>query len=119
MRIAMPVWNERVSPLFDAAGRIRVLSVIDGFEQYRFEADVIDLNLPRICMFLKHMKIDVLICGAISEEYLHAIRESGIRVIADISGGIDDIVTAYGEDRLGGGEYHLPGPYRHAKQAKR
>ena len=119
MRIAMPVWNERVSPLFDAAGRMRVLSVIDGLEQYRFEADIIDLNLPRICMFLKHMKIDVLICGAISDEYLHAIRESGIRVIAEISGDIDDIVSAYREDRLGGKEYHLPGPHRHVKEAER
>ena len=40
MRLAASVWNDRVSPVFDTAGRLLLLDLADGVEQGRQVVEV-------------------------------------------------------------------------------
>jgi len=109
MRLAVPIWNDRLSPVFDVAGRLLVVSIQEGRETYRFEAEVLDLSITRTCQLLKLLDIDLLICGAISTAYLGAVQSTGITVIAGITGTIEAVIAAHIRGRLMQPQFFLPG----------
>ncbi|MFH1983384.1 MAG: hypothetical protein ABIL58_16185 [Pseudomonadota bacterium] len=109
MRLAVSIWKDRLSPVLDVAARLLVVSIDEGRELYRFEADITDLSITRTCQLLKHLEIETLICGAISGVYLKALRDSGFCVIPEVAGTVSAVVTAFIEGKLQQSELFLPG----------
>ena len=109
MRVAVSIWKDRLSPVLDVACRLLVVSIHERREQYRFEADIMDQSITRICQMLKHLSVDTLICGAVSAEYLKALRDSGLTVIPGIAGTTREIVEAFIAGSLLQPQYFLPG----------
>ena len=68
MRVAIPVWQSRVSPVFDTAGHLLIVDVEDGREVHRAEASILGLSLPDRVNRLVEFDVDVLLCGAISRQ---------------------------------------------------
>lgn len=92
MRIAIPVWNGRVSPVFDVARSIRVFDICDGA--------VIDVSDRRLKIVgrveaLVKLGVDVLICSAISTPLESTLWVSGIQVIPETCGIAEDIISAF------------------------
>jgi len=95
MRIAIPVWGEKVSPLLDAASRLLIVETDQGSEIARFQMALDEGEPNRKVRRITEMGVDVLICGAVSDSVLRALVSTGIRIISDISGHAGDVVDSF------------------------
>ena len=94
MNIAMPVWEGRISPLFDVAGQLWVMEVENGKEKSRCQV-ALEKEWPlRRVSRLVELAVTVLICGGISRSLEEALRAAGITVITQIKGEAEQILGA-------------------------
>jgi predicted Fe-Mo cluster-binding NifX family protein len=91
MRIAIPVWNDRVSPVFDVARSIRVVDVADGAV---VDVHNRELETNRRVQTLVKLGVDILICAAISTPLESTVWVSGVEVIPDTCGSVEEIIEA-------------------------
>jgi predicted Fe-Mo cluster-binding NifX family protein len=110
MRIAIPVWNEKVSPVFDTAVRVLVLEYEDSQEVSRSETFLDGQDLYSRCNRLKALGVDILICGAISKcYYIMLCKSAGIQVIPWVSGPVKEILAAFLDGNLKNAGFLMPG----------
>lgn len=108
-RLAIPVWNGRVSTTFDFARKLLLVDTDRGREIHRTEVDLANRTLADRAARLRSLRVDVLICGAISRSLTQFIAAAGIRIVPLVSGDVDRVVAAYLCDRLVDPAYLLPG----------
>jgi len=111
MKIALSVWKDCVSTVFDAADQVLVVEK-DG--DGALKRSTIRLNAtdgPARAMQLKQMGINVLICGAISRPQETTISASGIAVYPFVRGAVQEIIDAYESGQLHTAAFALPGCY--------
>ncbi len=109
MKIGLTVWNNHISPVFDAA---QTLLVVD-FEH----SEIVDKKYVPLQPGIPHhqagsvmaQNIQVLICGAISEVFARMVTASGIQLIPFITGGADDVLNAYIKGKLQTRAFWMPG----------
>ena len=110
MIIAIPVWKEKVSPVFDTASRVMVLRCEGSREISRAETFLDGQDLYGRCRRLIALGVDVLICGAISKcYYMMLCKSAGIKVIPWVSGPCEKILEAYLDDTLMQSSFLMPG----------
>jgi predicted Fe-Mo cluster-binding NifX family protein len=109
MKIAIPTWNGRVSPVFDSASRLVVVEVGEEGEYSRFETDISEHFLPSKTMRLTGLGVDTLICGAISRPLAYMVTTAGINLIAWISGQVEDVLKAFLRGNLLDTQFLMPG----------
>lgn len=109
MKIIIPYWQGRVSPLFDAAGTVLVVDMAGGRELGRLTRQL-DGNdtMPRIRQTM-NLGADVLICGAISWQLECLLRSNGLQVISNICGPVDDVLAAFAAGALQERPFLMPG----------
>jgi len=109
MRVAVPVWNGRVSPVFDTAGRI-IIANIDGETVGASEEQVIGEMSPQgRVRTLSDLGVQVLICGGISRPLAALAAAAGIRLSPWVAGETDEVLRAYVEGRLSARQFMMPG----------
>ena len=59
--------------------------------------------------FLQELGIEVVVCCAVTRRLQVELEACGIRVMAHTCGLIDDVVTAYLQDRLSDEVFRMPG----------
>jgi predicted Fe-Mo cluster-binding NifX family protein len=108
MRIAIPVWNGRVSPVFDAAHEVAIFDVdrdrgtVSASSRHRLAPE-------RPAETLSALGVDLLICSAVSPSLEALVWVNGIEVIADVCGPPPAIAASFaeGDSELDG--YRSPG----------
>lgn len=98
--IAMPIFEERISPLLDVSERFVLYEINDGAVTQKV---IISINAEneRVRMLrLKELGVGVIISGAVSRYMCHIISETGIRHIPWISGPVDVAINSYINDSL-------------------
>ena len=118
MKVAIPIWNGRVSPVMDTACHLLVVEFADGAEVAREILDIPQLNISYRVSFLVDQGIDVLICGAISHPFEHMLAASGIKPIPWVGGNADEVIAAHAGGALQNDNYRLPGCGRRRRQGK-
>ncbi len=113
MRIAIPIWDDRVSPVLDTASWLLIVEVEDRGETSRFEVYLDDKELSRKCLSIRGMEVDTLICGAISHPFSMMLTASGIDIIQEISGLADEVLEAYLQGNLFHSRFLMPGCKRY------
>ena len=109
MKIALSVWKDRISPVFDSANQILIVDVSNGsVENTHHESLHSDLPFYRAAR-LSSIGIKVLICGAISQALEDMVKSYGILVIPLISGNVDEVLQAYLTNALSSPNFRLPG----------
>jgi predicted Fe-Mo cluster-binding NifX family protein len=119
MKIALSVWKDCISTVFDAADQ---LLVVDKDIEGTFKRTSVRINSAdgsARALQLKEMGIGVLICGAISRPQEAAISASGITVYPFVRGPIQEILDAYLDGRLHLETFALPGCYGQGRDAGR
>ncbi|MBU1172858.1 MAG: NifB/NifX family molybdenum-iron cluster-binding protein [Proteobacteria bacterium] len=95
MNVAFTIWGGRISPVFDAAHDLMIVMIeghgVKGKHYFTFDPD----RVAALISMLEHDRVDVLICGAISEAPARMITESGIQLIPFISGNVERILDAF------------------------
>lgn len=109
MRIAIPIWDDKISPVLDTATKLLVVEIEDKKEASRFEIYLDEHELSRRCLRIRGMDVDVLICGAVSRPFYRMLMASGINIIQDISGPPDDVLNAYFHGKLFHSGFLMPG----------
>lgn len=109
MKLAIPHWQGRVSPVFDVAGRLLVVA-LDGPEAGRREEVAITEENPYArAALLNRMGVGVLICGAISRPLEMAVSAAGIEVLSQTCGEVEQVLAAYREGRVCQDRFLMPG----------
>ena len=109
MRVAVPVFNGRVSPLFDTAQRILIADIADGEEVERTEHLIAGLLPRHRAKLLSEESVSQLICGAISFPMMNLIAARGISVSPNIAGYVDEVLRAYTSGTLFSPQFMMPG----------
>jgi predicted Fe-Mo cluster-binding NifX family protein len=108
-RVAIPVHNGRISPVFEVARRLLIAEVGDGGIRSREEVNVDDIYPPRRAEKLKSLDVDVLLCGAISRHMAVMLSSSKVEVTPFLSGSVDEVLNAFVSGSLDRGRFAMPG----------
>ena len=92
MRVGIPKWGDKISPVLDTTSRILVLEVENYSEASRFEIYLDEQDLLRKCYRIRDLGIEIMICGAVSHPFLNLLTASGINMIPGISGQTEDVL---------------------------
>jgi len=109
MRLAIPHWQGRVSPVFDVAGSLLLIDLNHGLETARRGIDLVEEPSSGRARSMVNLGIDTLICGAISRPLERAIASAGIEVISQTCGDIEQVLSAYVQGRLCQEKFFMPG----------
>ena len=107
MRVAIPVWNGIISPVFDTAQFLTVYKCSSGVPVADHTSSIPPDPAGKLDCLVQNA--DVLICGAISQSLEHDLRERNIQVHPWVMGNGEDIVRAYICGQIGEYEYSMPG----------
>jgi predicted Fe-Mo cluster-binding NifX family protein len=110
MRIAIPEWQGRVSPVFDVAVNMLLIDVDSGHERRREQRQLhgADDSPARIAEFLS-FGVETLICGAISTPVEARLVASGVQVVGFTCGRVDHVLAAYLRGELANQLFAMPG----------
>ena len=100
MRIAIPMFNSRVSPRFDFASRMLIATIDNGEVVERREHSLTNLNPIRRSALLSELGVKVLICGGISDFSVRLLMGNGIEVIPMVAGEVEDVLNLFINDNL-------------------
>jgi len=92
MRIGITIFGERVSPLFDTAATLLFVNEKDGKE---IERQLIDLEENDRIWCIQQNSLDVLICGAISNNMERRLDLLEIQHIAWVCGKHEEILESF------------------------
>ena len=109
MRIAIPQWQGRVSPVFDVAANLQLVEVDGAREVGRREVALTATDPARRAQQVAQLPADVLICGAISWPFEIALSSAGVRVIPRTCGEVEEVLQAFASGRLTDKAFLMPG----------
>ncbi|MCD6310785.1 MAG: NifB/NifX family molybdenum-iron cluster-binding protein [Candidatus Eremiobacteraeota bacterium] len=95
MKLAIPVWGKRISPVFDTAKKLMIIEIQNNRETRRHEVLIPEGSVIKRAGLLSDLGVNVLICGAITRRLAVMIESCGIKVIPLVSGTIEEIISAY------------------------
>lgn len=109
MKVALTVWEGRISPVFDVSRQLLLYEVEfaqAGSEQRAvFASEEAESRIEQ----LSSLGVSVLICGAISEPLQAALHRRGVEVIGFIAGEVTDVISAYVRGALPNDALLMPG----------
>ncbi len=123
MKMALTVWGNRISPVFDAANMLLVVEIENTkIISRRYEPFYPELT-TRLAVRLTEMNVTILICGAISEMPANVLEANDIKLIPFITGDTDDVIDAYVKNIPFMQAFLMPGcrhkHHRHAGRRKK
>jgi predicted Fe-Mo cluster-binding NifX family protein len=116
MRIAVPVWGDKISPVLDTASRLQVFELVENTWLSELETFLEEKEISRRCSRIRNLKIDTIICGAISRTMSDILAAAGINIIAGIAGSYMEVLNAYQEGCLFCERFLMPGYDQDMKQ---
>jgi hypothetical protein len=117
MTIAFPIWQDRISPLLDAATRLLVVTLRRGVEVRRREVLLGVMSPEALARSVGELQVDQLFCGALSEPLLRELKKQRIRVRPHLCGEVQAVLRAFCAGQLDRGDFDMPGCHcRHCCQ---
>jgi len=109
MKVALPHWQGRVSPVLDVAENLLVVELAEKSASDRQEVVLSAADPLERARQVAQAGVAVLICGAVSWPLEVALAAAGVQVIAHVCGSIDEVLTAFQSGRLTEGAFVMPG----------
>jgi predicted Fe-Mo cluster-binding NifX family protein len=109
MKIAIPIWQSRISPVFDVAGQLLLVDWADGREVARTVRLIDETSPDERLKKLAELGVETLICAGISQSLEIALAECSICVIAGICGDVEEVLAAFQTGRLDEERFSMPG----------
>ncbi len=98
--IAIPEFQERVSPLLDESRRFVLLELTDGLIVQRSTVTLSSETAALRIIRLSEMGVTSIICGAVSGYLARMISEKSLGLYSWVSGPVEDVMKAYLEGQL-------------------
>jgi predicted Fe-Mo cluster-binding NifX family protein len=109
IRIAIPTFQGRISPVFDSCTRVLLVDVENGREVDRKEIYLNALSLTERVTILRKSRVAAVVCGGISGLLETMLAGAGIDLTCDITGELDPVLEAYLAKGLDQARFHMPG----------
>ncbi len=109
VKVAVPEWKKRVSPVFDTARSVLVVDVDARKEVGRSRIELGNGPLQDRVSALIASGVTVLLCGAISRPLYDMLESAGIEVTAFLSGPTEVVLEAFMEERITDPRFLMPG----------
>jgi predicted Fe-Mo cluster-binding NifX family protein len=109
MRVGIPIWNGRVSPVLDTAERLVVVDTGAAAGQVSEEVALETRSLPLRATRLAGLDLDVLVCGAVSTQLFELLEAAAVPVRPWVAGDAEEILQALTTGSLDRPCYRMPG----------
>jgi len=109
LKVALTVWEERISPVCDVSRRILILDVVRRTVVNRAEEAIESGDLMFSVRQFQELGINTLICGAISSPLAELLDAHGVHVVSFIAGNVEKVIAAYLEGTLQSSKMSMPG----------
>ncbi len=105
--MAIPVWGDKISPVFDTATRLMIVDT-EAENSDRISLSLEGDDLARRCTRMKERGVETLICGAISNPFRRMLTAVNIEVVQGISGPKEDVLQAFLKGNLDQEAFRMP-----------
>ena len=95
MRVAIPVFQSKISPRFDSTQEFVLLEIEKSKVMKREDLPTKGWPLSAKLNQMVDLNVDTLICGGIDLESMQHLSFSGIKVYSWITGEVEDVVTCF------------------------
>ena len=112
MKIAIPVFKNRISPRFDCAPAFVLYDIAGQRVAEWKEISCKGWNDMERVSQLKDLRVDTLICGGLPNYLLSILTNSGIKVIPWVAGDTSEALTLFLRGQLNSGMVICPGRKR-------
>ncbi len=109
MKLAIPVFRTRISPRFDCAQSVLIVTINNGEIAERKEIAVNQQHTLNRIRDLADYGVQVLICGGIDDATAHKCYVSGIELVPWVTGETETILSYYCKGKLRPGMMLCPG----------
>ena len=116
MRAAIPIAHGRISPVFDVASCILLVDIENEREVRRTEEVLEEPELAARARRVAELGADVLICGAISRPLEAMLLSTGVEVIPQTCGPVEDVLKAFVSGQLTEQAFVIPGCCGHRRR---
>jgi predicted Fe-Mo cluster-binding NifX family protein len=110
--IAIPVLQERISPVLDTAARLLLITRRRGKELARREFVLGPLSSEGLARSVVELRVEVLLCAALSQGLHRELERRGVRVQAHLCGEAEAVLQAFCCDRLNQPVFRMPGCWK-------
>jgi predicted Fe-Mo cluster-binding NifX family protein len=118
MRVAIPLYGERVAPRLAFAHHIMIVELRAGHERYRDVYTTSHLHPMQIPDFLAGQGVTKLIAGGVNRYLQELCRLQHIDVIWGINGKVDEVLMWYLKNGLRLGMGSCPPPRRKRRRVR-
>ena len=109
MKVAISIWNDRISPVFDTAGELLLVHYA-GTHQGVEERLSLDDSLPwQRIELIRSLGVNTLICGAVSLEFAQMLAMTGVTLIPFVAGDVHEVLQAFLAGDLPSPAFAMPG----------
>lgn len=109
IRIAIPIFQYRVSPVLDTCTRLLIIDYEGQAEIDRREVVFDMYSSSERLEIVKKLNTDAIICCGISERFDRMLKAAGIRLICGIAGDVQQVANAFLYNRLDAPCFRMPG----------
>ena len=109
MKVAVTVWENRISPVFDASRHLLIAEIV-GDRILSRSTVMFDPGIPsNLSKLLSDWNVGVLICGAVSQFPATILAADGITLIPFITGDVERVLEAYAKGKSLAPTFIMPG----------
>ena len=109
MKLAIPTWEGKISPVFDVARHLLVVNIKSSVEVARQIEAIPEMEIALRARRIAGLGVDVLICGAISWPLERMLVSEGMQVIPQTCGPVEDVLLSFLSGQLTGQAFLMPG----------
>jgi len=109
MKIAITVWGNRVSPVFDSACTLLITEIKNARVVSKMYQHVNPDRPMQLVQMLFSQGVVALICGAVSERPAHIMESAGLQLIPFITGDIETVLKTCLESNPVWAKLKMPG----------
>lgn len=100
MKIAIPLFGNRISPRFDFSPEMWIIEVESGEVVRQERLPTVNLNLPQRLEQITSYGVNKVICGGIDGFSRNQLRSRGIDVVQDVIGEAEIVFDLFMRGRL-------------------
>jgi predicted Fe-Mo cluster-binding NifX family protein len=100
MKIAIPLFGNRISPRFDFSPEMWIITVENGEAVNHERLPMANLNLPQRLDQITSIGVNKVICGGIDGFSLNQLGNRGIEVVNDVIGEAEVALNLFMRGRL-------------------
>lgn len=109
MKIAIPHWRGRVSPVFDESRQLVLVDILNG-KNIGYAVKKLQHSDPLLrAKDVAGFGAEVLICGVVSQVLEMALISESIRIIPCTCGPVKGVIQAFLHDKLADPVFLMPG----------